>query len=137
MYGRSVCAKNFKIIGLPFKRKPSSAIICTYILSIIYYIPDVLNDSNTLSVGEKMFNYIKTSSKMSWQVRRLQCLSSEFMKRHSKCPYTPLYNYYTDPKTTESSGGQLSLYQVFGFLLAILKRVLPKVDPKLIMRMEQ
>ena len=85
-----------------------------------------MNDSNTLSVGEKMFNYIKTSSKMSWQVRRLQCLSSEFMKRHSKCPYTPLYNYYTDPKTTESSGGQLSLYQVFGFLLAILKRVLPK-----------
>lgn len=53
-------------------------------------------------------------------MRRLETLTGELLKRHKKCQYAALYSYYT-----KSSNGQLSQYQVFGFVVAILKRVLP------------
>lgn len=63
------------------------------------------------------------TSKSSWQLKRLDHLTKEFAKKHKKCPYAPLYSYYTRlyPKT-----GQLTQYQVFGFLISVLNRVLPE-----------
>ena len=40
---------------------------------------------------------------------------------HQKCCYSALYNYYT------KNNDQLTNYQVFAFLIAILKRTLPKI----------
>lgn len=50
-------------------------------------------------------------------------MSAEIVKGHQKCPYSQIYAYYT--KTSDSCG-QLSRYQVFGFLVAVIKRVLPR-----------
>lgn len=57
----------------------------------------------------------------SWQKKRIDSLTSEFVSRLKKCHYAALYAYYT--KMTK---GQISQYQVFGFLTAVLKRVLPE-----------
>lgn len=66
-----------------------------------------------------MFNF-NNIKKSSWQFKRLESLADEFVKGHLKCPYAALYNYYT-----KSSQGPLIPYQVFGFLVSVLKRVLP------------
>lgn len=60
---------------------------------------------------------------MNWQRKRLEQLSNEFIKGHRKVQYTSIYNYYTGGKS--GCDHQLSHYQVFGFLISVLKRVLP------------
>ena len=71
---------------------------------------------NKTTLAQKMFN-VKFSKK--WQFKRLGKLAEDFLNGHLKCPYAPLYNYYT------LSDGPLLPYQVFGFLISVLKRTLP------------
>lgn len=86
--------------------------------SLIY--PDALNSKET-DLPIKIFGY----SGKSWQKKRSESLASEFVNRHKKCQYAALYSYYTKP-----TKGQISQYQVFGFLIAVLKRVLPEAFHK-------
>lgn len=71
--------------------------------------------NKTILIG-KMFNFNCDNKK--WQYKRLESLADEFLKGHLKCSYGPIYNYYT-------GDGQLLQYQVFGFVISVLKRVLP------------
>jgi telomerase reverse transcriptase len=64
-----------------------------------------------------MFN---PSCKKNWQFKKLESLADEFLKGHLTCSYAPIYNYYT-----RYDNGQLLPYQVFGFVVSVLKRVLP------------
>lgn len=73
---------------------------------------------NKIELAKKIFN-VNFSKK--WQFKRLEFFAEEILKGHLKCPYTPIYNYYT----TTTSDGQLLPYQVFGFIISVLKRVLP------------
>ena len=79
---------------------------------------DVLNSKHTNKtiLTHKMFSINCDNKK--WQHKRLESLADEFLKGHLKCSYAPIYNYYT-------GDGQLLQYQVFGFIVSVLKRVLP------------
>lgn len=79
-------------------------------------------NAKSADITDKIFyrNNIN-NSKRTWQFKRLQKLSAEFLKNHQKCPYSALYNYYT------KDNDQLTNYQVFAFLFASIKRTLPKI----------
>lgn len=88
---------------------------------------DTLNDAKPSldKLISLMFHY--ELSKSNWQRKVLESLAQEFIKGHRKCQYAALYNYYTAANKTQD---QLTHYQVFGFLMAVLKRVLPECFKK-------
>ena len=87
----------------------------------LFQLLDILNVGNVsdLELIEK-FN-LKISNIKSWQYKRFKLLFHEFRLNHQRCSYNHIYDYYT-----KSSKSALSLYQVFGFLVAILRRCLPR-----------
>ena len=118
LYGSPVCPGNTNVIGLSHKRKCGALGVFSI---VIIYILDSFNckSGETRNSAKLVFN---CSSKRGWQGRRLEILSQEMLKKHQKCPYAPIYAYYT--KIFDNCG-QLSRYQVFGFLISVFKRILP------------
>lgn len=88
--------------------------------SLILNVLDILNTKITANnLATKVFN----CTVKGWQGKRLESLSFEILKGHLKCPYGAIFAYYT--KIADNCG-QLSQYQVFGFLVSVFKRILPK-----------